>query len=137
MPLGYEIDLYDENPKGGGFMRSQIPSFRLPEETLDQEVNYVLDMGVSQIFNTRVESLKSVLDKDYDAVFVGTGAPKGKDLNIPGRQEADANIHIGINWLESVAFEHTEEIGKKVIICLLYTSPSPRDQRGTRMPSSA
>jgi len=116
MPLGYEIDLYDENAKGGGFMRSQIPSFRLPDEVLDQEVNYVLDMGVSKLFNTRVESLKGILDKQYDAVFVGTGAPKGKDLRIPGREEADANVHIGINWLESVAFEHLEKIGKKVII---------------------
>jgi len=116
MPLGYEIDLYDENAKGGGFMRSQIPSFRLPEEVLDQEIDYVLDMGVSQIFNTRVESMKEVLDKGYDAVFVGTGAPHGKDLKIPGREEADANIHIGINWLESVAFEHTDKIGKNVVI---------------------
>ena len=116
MPLGYEIDLYDENAKAGGFMRSQIPSFRLPEAVLDQEVGYVLDMGVTQVFNTRVNSLREILDKQYDAVFVGTGAPKGKDLKIPGREAADANIHIGINWLESVAFEHTENIGKKVVI---------------------
>ena len=116
MPLGYEVDLYDENPKGGGFMRSQIPSFRLPEETLDQEVNYVLDMGVTRHFNTRVESLKNILDKGYNAVFVGTGAPKAKDLRIPGREEADANVHLGINWLESVAFEHRESIGEKVVI---------------------
>ena len=116
MPLGYEIDLYDENAKGGGFMRSQIPSFRLPESVLDQEVDYVLDMGVERIFNTRVDSLKNILDKGYDAVFVGTGAPKGKDLRITGREEADANIHIGINWLESVAFEHLDKIGEKVVI---------------------
>ncbi len=116
MPLGYEIDLYDENAKGGGFMRSQIPSFRLPEEVLDQEVNYVLDMGVSQIFNTRVDSMREILEKDYDAVFVGTGAPKAKDLKIPGRDEASDNIHLGINWLESVAFEHTDKVGQKVVI---------------------
>jgi len=116
MPLGYEIDLYDENAKGGGFMRSQIPSFRLPEDTLDQEVNYVTDMGVTTIYNHYVESMKEMLSKDYDAIFVGTGAPKGKDLNIPGRAEAADNIHIGINWLESVAFEHIESIGKKVVI---------------------
>lgn len=116
MPLGYEIDLYDENPKGGGFMRSQIPSFRLPETVLDQEVDYVLDMGVTRHFNTRVESMKNVLDKNYDAVFVGTGAPKAKDLRIPGREEASANIHLGINWLENVAFEHLDSIGEKVII---------------------
>ncbi len=116
MPLGYEVDLYDENPKGGGFMRSQIPSFRLPETVLDQEVDYVLDMGVTRHFNTRVESMKSILDKGYDAVFVGTGAPKAKDLRIPGRDEADANIHLGINWLENVAFEHLESIGEKVVI---------------------
>ena len=116
MPLGYQIDLYDENAKGGGFMRSQIPSFRLPEEVLDQEVNYVTDMGVTTIYNHYVESMKEILNKDYDAIFVGTGAPKGKDLKIPGREKADANIHIGINWLESVAFEHTEKIGEKVVI---------------------
>jgi len=116
MPLGYEIDLYDENPKGGGFMRSQIPSFRLPESVLDQEVDYVLDMGVTRHFNTRVESMKSILDKGYDAVFVGTGAPKAKDLRIPGRDEASDNIHLGINWLENVAFEHLDSIGEKVVI---------------------
>ncbi len=116
MPLGYDIDLYDENPKAGGFMRTQIPSFRLPESVLDQEIDYVLRMGVMTHFNQRVNSLKSILEQDYDAVFVGTGAPKGKDLNIEGREEADANIHIGINWLESVAFEHTTEIGSKVVI---------------------
>ncbi len=116
MPLGYEVDLYDENPKGGGFMRSQIPSFRLPESVLDQEVDYVLDMGVTRHFNHRVESIKSILDQAYDAVFVGTGAPKGKDLRIPGREDADANIHIGINWLENVAFEHVDKIGDKVVI---------------------
>ena len=116
MPLGYDIDLFDENHKGGGFMRSQIPSFRLPEETLDQEVNYVTDMGVTTIYNHFVDSMKNMLSKDYDAIFVGTGAPRGKDLKIPGREEADANIHIGINCLESVAFEHTEQVGKKVII---------------------
>lgn len=116
MPLGYDIDLYDENAKGGGFMRSQIPSFRLPEQVLDQEVNYVTDMGVTTIYNHFVDSMKDMLEKDYDAIFVGTGAPKGKDLNIPGREEAAANIHIGINWLESVAFEHIDSIGKQVVI---------------------
>ncbi len=117
MPLGYSIDIYDENPKAGGFMRSQIPSFRLPESVLDEEVGYILDMGVTQFFNRRVESLKEVLAADYDAVFIGTGAPQGKDLKrLANRQEADANIHIGINWLSSVAFEHIETIGKKVII---------------------
>ena len=116
MPLGYKVDLYDDQPAGGGFMRSQIPSFRLPVEVLDQEVNYILDMGVMTHFETYVDSLKKILDKGYDAVFVGTGAPRGRDLKIPGREEADANIHIGIDWLASVAFEHTKAIGKKVIV---------------------
>ena len=116
MPLGYNIDLYDAQPAGGGFMRSQIPSFRLPEEVLNQEVNYILDMGVMSQFNTYVDSLKDILDKKYDAVFVGTGAPRGRDLNIPGREEANDNVHIGIDWLSSVAFEHIEKVGKKVIV---------------------
>lgn len=115
-PLGYEIDIYDNQNKGGGMMRSQIPSFRLPAEVLDQEVNYILQMDIVTHFNTTVTSMKSMLDKKYDAIFVGTGAPRGKDLELPGREEAKANIHIGIEWLASVAFEHTHKIGKKVIV---------------------
>lgn len=116
MPLGYQIDLFDEQTFGGGFMRSQIPSFRLPEEVLKEEVDYVLDMGVVTHFEHYVDSLKAVLEKDYDAVFVGTGAPRGRDLNVPGREEGADNIHIGINWLESVAFGHVDKIGKNVIV---------------------
>lgn len=116
-PLGYEIHLYDENLKGGGMMRSQIPSFRLPETVLDEEVNYILDLGIHTHFKTYVKSLREVLDGGYDAVFVGTGAPRGRDLDhLPGRKEGGANIHIGIEWLASVAFEHTTGIGKKVIV---------------------
>ena len=116
-PLGYELHLFDELKKGGGFMLSQIPAFRLPESVLDEEVNYILDLGIHTYFNTYVSSLKEVLEKDYDAVFVGTGAPRGKDLpKLPGRWEGAANIHIGINWLASVAFGHTDKIGKKVIV---------------------
>ncbi len=116
-PLGYELHLYDEQKKGGGFMRSQIPAFRLPESVLEEEVDYILDLGIHTHFNHYVDSLKGILDKDYDAVFVGTGAPRGRDLpDLPGRQEGAANIHIGINWLGSVAFEHTEKIGKRVIV---------------------
>ena len=116
MPLGYTVDLYDENTKAGGFMRSQIPTFRLPESVLDEECGYILDMGVTQLFNQRVDSLKEILDKDYDAVFVGTGAPKGRDLKLPGYEEVDASVHIGIEWLFSVAFEHIKSIGKKVLV---------------------
>jgi formate dehydrogenase beta subunit len=115
-PLGYELHIYDEQKKGGGFMRSQIPSFRLPETVLDEEVNYILDLGIHTHFNEYVKSMKEVLAKDYDAVFIGTGAPKGRDLEIPGRKEAAANFHIGINWLANVAFEHTAKIGKNVIV---------------------
>ena len=115
-PLGYSLHLYDENPKGGGFMRSQIPAFRLPETVLDEEVNYILDMDVVTHFNQYVDSLKSVLEQNYDAVFVGSGAPRGRDLDIPGREEGGDNIHIGIEWLGSVAFEHINTIGKKVIV---------------------
>ncbi len=115
-PLGYEIDLYDEWNKGGGMMRTQIPAFRLPEEVLDEEVNYVLDLGIHTHFNHYVESMKNMLTKDYDAIFVGTGAPKGRDLKLPGRESADAHIHIGIEWLAGVAFEHISKVGKKVIV---------------------
>ena len=116
-PLGYEIHLFDEQIKGGGFMRSQIPAFRLPEQVLNDEVDYILRLGIHTHFKHYVDSLKGVLEQDYDAVFVGTGAPRGRDLpDLPGRQEGAANIHIGINWLGSVAFEHTDKIGKRVIV---------------------
>ncbi|MBK9337079.1 MAG: FAD-dependent oxidoreductase [Lewinellaceae bacterium] len=116
-PLGYEIHLYDDQRKGGGMMRSQIPAFRLPESVLDEEVNYILDLGIHTHFNRYVQSMGEVLAQDYDAIFVGTGAPRGGDLpKLPGRQEGAANIHIGIEWLASVAFEHTSKIGKKVIV---------------------
>lgn len=116
-PLGYEIHLFDDQEFGGGMMRSQIPSFRLPDEVLSQEVNYILDLGIHTHFKSYVHSLKDILSKDYDAVFVGTGAPKGKDLpDLPGRWDAKENIHIGIQWLANVAFEHTAKIGKKVIV---------------------
>ncbi|MBK8519146.1 MAG: FAD-dependent oxidoreductase [Saprospiraceae bacterium] len=115
-PLGYELHIYDDQKKGGGMMRSQIPAFRLPEEVLDQEVNYILDMDIVTHFNTYVTSLTDILKKGYDSVFVGTGAPRGKDLVLPGREEGKLNIHVGIDWLASVAFEHTHKIGKKVIV---------------------
>ena len=115
-PLGYIIDVYDNQFAGGGMMRSQIPSFRLPLEVLDEEVNYILDMGINTTFDIQVESLKEVLDQEYDAVFVGTGAPRGKGLNLPGLEDASANVYLGIDWLSSVAFEHTESIGKRVLV---------------------
>lgn len=116
-PLGYELHLFDEQIVGGGMMRSQIPAFRLPESVLNEEVNYILDMGIHTHFLYYVSSLKEVLDRGYDAVFVGTGAPRGRDLpNLPGRQEGAAQIHVGIEWLASVAFEHVHSIGKKVIV---------------------
>ncbi|MER3431546.1 MAG: glutamate synthase [Blastocatellia bacterium] len=115
-PLGYEIHLFDEQFKAGGFMLSQIPSFRLPESVLDEEVDYILRLGIHTHFKHYVSSLKEILEQDYDAIFVGTGAPRGRDLKIPGREEGAQNIHIGINWLASVAFEHIDSIGKRVIV---------------------
>ena len=116
MPLGYTCTIFEKLPCPGGLMRSNIPSFRLPEAVLDEEINNILDMGVNIKYDTPVESMKNLLEENYDAVFVGSGAPKGKELNIPGRAEADASIHIGIEWLESVAFGHTKSIGKRVLI---------------------
>ncbi len=115
-PLGYDIHLFDEQIAGGGMMRSQIPSFRLPEKVLNEEVNLILNMGIHTHFKKYVSSLKDVLSKGYDAVFVGTGAPRGRDLKILGREEGKANIQIGIEYLASVAFEHTAKIGKNVIV---------------------
>lgn len=116
-PLGYELHVYDDQNKGGGMMRSQIPSFRLPNSVLDQEVDVILNMDVIKHFNQYVTSLKEILNEGYDAIFVATGAPRGKDLpNLPGRWDAKENIHIGIQWLANVAFEHTEKIGKRVLV---------------------
>ncbi|MBV1696631.1 MAG: NAD(P)-binding protein, partial [Hyphomicrobiales bacterium] len=102
LPLGYHVVLYEKDPKGGGLMRTNIPSFRLPESVLDEEVDRIIDFGVERRFGHEIKSLKKLLAEDYDAVFVGTGAPKGKDLEIPGRKEAAKNIHIGIDFLTSV-----------------------------------
>lgn len=116
-PLGYEIHLFDEQPAGGGMMRSQIPSFRLPESVLNEEVGYILDLGIHTQFHHYVSSMRDILAQDYDAIFVGTGAPRGRDLSkLPGRQEAGERIQIGIEFLANVAFEHTQKIGKKVIV---------------------
>ena len=115
-PLGYEVVVFESDPKGGGFMRTQVPRFRLPEEVIDEEVGYILDLGVEFRGNTRIDSLKSLLAQNYDAVFVGSGAPRGRDLDIPGRKEAGKNIHIGLDWLASVYFEHVKSIGKRVIV---------------------
>ena len=115
-PLGYEITLFEKDPRGGGLMRTNIPSFRLPESVLDEEVSRILGFGIKTRFGHEVKSLKSVIDEGFAAVFVGTGAPKGKDLQIPGRREAAKNIQLGIDFLTSVAFGHVEKIGRRVIV---------------------
>ncbi|HEY1711151.1 MAG TPA: FAD-dependent oxidoreductase [Rhizomicrobium sp.] len=116
LPLGYHVTLYDADPFAGGMMRTQIPKFRLPEHVLDEECKYILDLEPETKFGTRIDSLKALLGEDYDAIFVGSGAPRGRELEIPGRQEAAANIHIGIDWLSSVSFGHVDKIGKRVIV---------------------
>jgi formate dehydrogenase beta subunit len=114
-PLGYDVVIYEKLARAGGLMRVNIPSFRLPAEVLDEEVNYILDMGVEVKWNTPVTSMRAVLAEGYDAVFVGSGAPKGKNLDIPGRYDTE-RIHIGIEWLASVHFGHIEKIGERVLI---------------------
>jgi NADPH-dependent glutamate synthase beta subunit-like oxidoreductase len=115
-PLGYSVTVFDGDTKAGGMIRSQIPRFRLPEEVIDEETGYVLNLGVEFRAGTRIESMKSLLDQGYDAVFVGSGAPRGRDLKIPGRAEAAQHIHIGIDWLSSVSFGHVTTIAKRVIV---------------------
>ena len=115
-PLGYDITIFDGDDRAGGMIRTQIPKFRLPESVIDEEVGYVLDLGVDFRGGTRIDSLKALLAESYDAIFVGTGAPRGRDLEIPGRKEVAANIHIGIDWLSSVSFGHIERIGQRVIV---------------------
>ncbi|MGC8475472.1 MAG: FAD-dependent oxidoreductase [Acetobacteraceae bacterium] len=114
--LGYHCVVYDGDSRAGGMIRSQIPRFRLPESVIDEETGYIADLGVELRLGQRIDSLKSLLAEPYDAIFVGTGAPRGRDLPIPGRQEAAANIHIGIDWLSSVSFGHVSRIGRRVIV---------------------
>ena len=115
-PLGYQVTIYDGERKAGGFIRSQIPRFRLPEEVIDEECGYIIDLGVEFRSGERIDSMRDMLRRGYDAVFVGTGAPRGRDLDIPGRKEAASQIHIGIDWLASVAFGHVTSVGEKVIV---------------------
>jgi formate dehydrogenase (NADP+) beta subunit len=115
-PLGYDITIFDGETKAGGFMRTQIPRFRLPESVIDEETGYILSMGVHFRSGQRIESMKSLMAEGYDAIFVGCGAPRGRNLEIPGRSEAAASIHIGIDWLASVSFGHVTAIGKRVIV---------------------
>ena len=114
--IGYEVAVFDGDAKAGGMMRSQIPKFRLPDQVIDEEVAYALAMGGSFMAHRRIDSLKALLNEGWDAVVVGCGAPRGRDLEIPGRREAAANIRLGIEWLSSVSFGHVETIGRRVIV---------------------
>ncbi len=115
-PLGYEVTVFDQDPRAGGMIWSQIPRFRLPLEVIDEEVGHILDLGVTFKGGVKIDSMKQVLSEGWDAVFVGTGAPRGRDLDVPGRKEAAKHIHIGIDWLSSVSFGHTTKISKRVIV---------------------
>jgi formate dehydrogenase (NADP+) beta subunit len=115
-PLGYEVTVFDGEAKAGGFIRTQIPRFRLPESVIDEETGYVLDLGVEFRGGERIASMQALMAQDWDAIFVGCGAPRGRDLDVPGRQEAAAGIHIGIDWLNSVSFGHVSSIGRRVIV---------------------
>ena len=115
-PLGYEVTVFDGEAKAGGFIRTQIPRFRLPESVIDEETGYILDLGVEFRSGERIESMKALMAQGWDAIFVGCGAPRGRDLQVPGRQEAAASIHIGIDWLNSVSFGHVTRIGQRVIV---------------------
>jgi formate dehydrogenase (NADP+) beta subunit len=115
-PLGYDVTVFDGEIKAGGFIRTQIPRFRLPESVIDEETGYILDMGVHFKSGQRVDSMMALMAEGYDAIFVGCGAPRGRNLEIPGRTEAARNIHIGIDWLASVSFGHITKVGKRVIV---------------------
>ena len=116
LPLGYEVTIFEKNHEPGGLMRINIPSFRLPASVLDEECGFIIDMGAEMRYGTPVTSLKALLADGYDAVFVGSGAPKGKELEIPGRHDAPGQVHLGIEWLANVHFKHVERIEPRVII---------------------
>jgi formate dehydrogenase (NADP+) beta subunit len=115
-PLGYDVTVFDGEAKAGGFMWTQIPRFRLPESVIDEETGYILDLGVNFVSGKRIESMKALLGEGYDAIFIGCGAPRGRDLDLPGRKEAVGSVHIGIDWLASVSFGHVTKIGRRVIV---------------------
>jgi len=115
-PLGYQVTVFDGDPKAGGMIRTQIPKFRLPDSVIDEETGYILGLGVDFRGGQRIDSMKALLAEGWDAIFVGSGAPRGRDLDIPGRKEAAKNIHIGIDWLSSVSFGHVTKIGRRVIV---------------------
>ncbi len=115
-PLGYHVTVFDADPKAGGFMRTQVPRFRLPESVIDEETGYILNLGVEFIGGKKIDSLKELLSKNYDAIFIGSGAPRGRDLDLPGRVEASAHIHLGIDWLANVYFGHITKVSRRVIV---------------------
>ncbi|XHS77349.1 FAD-dependent oxidoreductase [Burkholderiaceae bacterium UC74_6] len=113
---GYAVTVFDGEAKAGGFIRTQIPRFRLPESVIDEECGYILGLGVEFRSGQRIDSMKALLGDGFDAVFVGCGAPRGRDLPLPGRTEAAENIHIGIDWLASVSFGHVTAVKPRVIV---------------------
>ena len=115
-PLGYQVTIFDQDPRAGGMIWSQIPRFRLPLEVIDEEVGYILDIGVEFKGGVKIDSMKKLMTEGYDALFIGSGAPRGRDLDLPGRKDGAKNIHIGIDWLSSVSFGHTSKIGRRVIV---------------------
>jgi formate dehydrogenase beta subunit len=115
-PLGYAVTVFEADPKAGGFMRTQVPRFRLPEEVIDEETGYILDMGVEFVGGRRIDSMRALLAQGFDAVFVGSGAPRGRDLDLPGRRECGDSVHIGLDWLASVYFGHVTRVGRRVLV---------------------
>lgn len=115
-PLGYAVTVFEADPKAGGFMRTQVPRFRLPESVIDEETGYILDMGVEFVGGTRIDSMRTLLEQGYDAVFVGSGAPRGRDLDLTGRAECAAGIHVGLDWLANVYFGHVTRVGRRVLV---------------------
>ena len=115
-PLGYAVTVFESDPKAGGFMRTQVPRFRLPEEVIDEETGYILDMGVDFVGGRRIDSMRGLLAEGFDAVFVGSGAPRGRDLDLPGRTECAASIHVGLDWLANVYFGHVTRVGRRVLV---------------------
>jgi NADPH-dependent glutamate synthase beta subunit-like oxidoreductase len=115
-PLGYDVTVFDAEAKPGGFMRTQVPRFRLPESVIDEECGYILRDNVTFRGGERVASMIELLAEGWDAVFVGCGAPRGRDLDLPGRHEAAEHIKLGIDWLASVSFGHVASVKPRVIV---------------------
>ncbi len=118
MPLGYQVTIFEQFGEPGGLMRTNIPSFRLPHAVLNEEIAMITGMGVDLKLNhPDQEHARAARHRRLRCSVRRLRRPQGQGAEPAGqRRRPRANIHIGIAWLESVAFGHIEKIGERVLI---------------------